>query len=202
VQYLVGEWDFHDINLLTEAPILIPRPETEELVEILVQRFGNGNAYGDKIRFLDIGCGGGAIGLAVLHALPQSECIAVDANPKAVDLATRNAKRMELAHREQNEHDDSYCITPRYECIHVSVEELELVSPNFDFIVSNPPYIPNHALADLQPEVRDFESMLALDGGDDGMTCIKEILRRSPEWLRPGEGSAREVRQRVKQKCH
>lgn len=172
LQYLVGNWDFHRITLDVRPPLLIPRPETEELVE-LVLGWEGGLSRSEPWRMLDIGVGTGAIGLALLHCLPRATCMGIDPNPKAVELARSNAKKLGLE--------------GRYECVQCGVEDYEGPG-DFDLIVSNPPYIPARQLAGLMEEVRRYEDPGALDGGEDGGDIIRSILRRAPKLLRPAPG--------------
>lgn len=219
VQYLVGEWDFHRISLEMEPPTLIPRPETEELVEMVLgwlHKEGLDTPLADRsgerrrgLRILDVGSGTGAIGLALLKQLPvDARCVAIDVQEAAVRLSRRNAERTGLA--------------GRYECVHADIASFannidnddddkadngirsnggdnnkdsttSSISSNefdndfsFDFIVSNPPYIPQKDMADLPADVAKHEDNAALDGGEDGLDVIREIVRRSPRLLRRG----------------
>lgn len=226
VQYLVGEWDFYGLSLEMKPPTLIPRPETEELVEIILKwlrrdvlkAFGQGAGEGG-LRFLDVGSGTGAIGLAVLNELPaEAKCVAIDAQESAVRLSRRNAERTGLQ--------------DRYACFHTEVAEfgVELgpagvidtkdsaaagvvaregsgasqdsngslesragggnstsdVEGSFDFIVSNPPYIPRRDMEALPRDVADHEDSVALDGGEDGLDVVRDIVQRCPRLLRRG----------------
>lgn len=185
VQYLVGEWDFHGISLEMRPPILIPRPETEELVEMVLGWLrsegldapGRSTGEGHEgLRFLDVGSGTGAIGLALLNALPDARCVAIDAQESAVQLSRRNAERTGLRER--------------YECVHADVEVFDADShhldDSFDFIVSNPPYIPRRDMADLPADVAEHEDHAALDGGEDGLDIVRQIVRRCPRLLKRG----------------
>lgn len=205
VQYLVGEWDFHGVTLEMKAPTLIPRPETEELVETILKWLrsevkvieGGRPTVGHEqdldqsrgMRFLDVGSGTGALGLALLKELPGATCVAIDSQEAAVRLSRRNAQRIGL----QN----------RYTCLHTSIEAFgvgrefgvrkagafqneEDVRGSFDFIVSNPPYIPTGDMARLPPDVADHEDHVALDGGEDGLDVVRRIVQKCPELLRRG----------------
>jgi len=168
-QYIVGKWGFHDIELELRPPILIPRPETEELVEIILDAWKRGVHHG-PVRFVDVGCGSGAIGLALLKALPKgSTCVAVDINPDAVELSRANARSV-LG-------QDEAC----YAAELCSAADLAAVlrrrgGAAIDFIVSNPPYIPTRDMPTLQREVADWEDAGALDGGDDGLDVARDVL--------------------------
>lgn len=155
-QYIVGRWAFHDVELEVAPPVLIPRPETEELVDLVLDWWPGGPA-----RFADVGSGSGALGLALLNALPPgSSCVAVDVEPAAVALSRRNAASLGFD-------------AARYRVDERGAADLEGA---FDFVVSNPPYIPTADLAGLAPEVLDFEDRGALDGGADGLDVARDVL--------------------------
>ncbi|CBN79402.1 similar to HemK methyltransferase family member 1 isoform 1 [Ectocarpus siliculosus] len=225
VQYLVGEWDFYGLTLEMAPPTLIPRPETEELVEMIlkwlrpdvmnaiaVDRAADAPAAGGDgadssssdesgMRFLDVGSGTGALGLALLGELPSgARCVAVDTQESAVRLSRRNAARTGLQ--------------ARYSCFHAAVAELapsekgSVTTPaidrpprssvekggredldldgSFDFVVSNPPYIPTRDMEGLPRDVADHEDSVALDGGEDGLDVVRDIVRLCPRLLRKG----------------
>lgn len=174
------------------SPVLIPRPETEELVDYILkssvlQSLTN-MSKNLKPRLLDVGAGSGVIGLALLNNIPRAECIALDINDDAVQLANENAKLV-------------LKYSDRYQCLNSSfmnfVQSAILKmgstsqlnednnSPLFDIIISNPPYIPTADVAELQTEVRDWEDIRALDGGLDGLDMIKDLIRHSPSLMRP-----------------
>lgn len=194
IQYLVGNWDFYGLTLECRPPVLIPRPETEELVEYVLSSEYVLTCL-DQPRILDIGAGTGAIGIALLSQLPfGSRCLSIDINPDAVSLANDNAKAI---------FGDGY--KERYNCIHsdflsfsslfrsrrldtrnngLSVLNQAFVDEfadgeGFDIVVSNPPYIPSHEIATLQEEVRCFEAHSALDGGVDGLDMVKDLILHS-----------------------
>jgi release factor glutamine methyltransferase len=196
LQYVLGNWGFCGHEFLCRQPILIPRPETEELVELvranLQSLLVSRGAGAGPLRVLDIGCGTGAIGVALLA--PESDSweeqgcdiseglfvTAIDINPQAVELALENADRILGA--------DRSC---RYRAVHCSVQDFgtaQLLQADaaFDVVVSNPPYIPRAQLASLDRSVRDFEDPRALDGGEDqGLELIKLIIARCPLLMRP-----------------
>ncbi len=172
IQYIIGNWEFYGLELICEAPVLIPRPETEELVEHVIATLKKVSS--SKIRILDVGAGTGAIGLALLHHLPNATCVALDINSSAVSLATQNATNLGLNSKN------------RYECIHMSLEEYALSGQGdsiYDIIVSNPPYIPTEEMDDLQSEVALYESFHALHGGSDGLDVARQLLQYAPTLL-------------------
>ena len=179
LQYIVGDWDFHDITVAVRAPVLVPRPETEELVELAlagVRRWGGDSA---PVRILDVGAGTGCIGLAMLKALgPRASCVAVEPCPTAAALAEENAAALGLS--------------DRYGVRRCAVGEFGDGAPGvFDVIVSNPPYIPSADMAGLEPEVREWEARTALDGGPDGLDVLRDLVAVAPRLL--SDGGARSV---------
>jgi release factor glutamine methyltransferase len=169
VQYILGDWDFHELTLQMRAPVLIPRPETEQLVEMVLAAHGDNPA----LRLLDVGCGSGAIGLALLNKLPQATCVAIDIREAAVALSSENAALVGVG--------------GRYSALHVPEGIAAFTSTEpFDVIVSNPPYIPAPDMPGLAPEVRQNEDHAALCGGTDGADVIRDLLRVAPRLLRAG----------------
>lgn len=171
VQYIIGNWDFHGLQFLCEPPVLIPRPETEELVDYVI---ASRILQDIPARILDVGAGSGVIGITLLTKLPGSSCMSIDINPTAVSLANANAAIILGS-------DHSH----RYQCINSSfVNFVESTAERFDIVVSNPPYIPTADIAGLEPEVRIFEDSQALDGGSDGLDIIRELIMKSSVLLR------------------
>lgn len=174
VQYIIGNWDFYGFTLFCKRPVLIPRPETEELVELII----NSGVLGEvaKPRILDIGSGTGAIGIALLSKYPSAECVAIDVNEACVSLSNLNAKTV-LGNG------------AKYDCKHMSFQDFvvslsEGDQEAFDLIVSNPPYIPSEEMTTLQAEVALFEDHVALHGGLDGLDLIKDIILNAPTLVR------------------
>ncbi|XP_078342876.1 MTRF1L release factor glutamine methyltransferase-like isoform X1 [Oculina patagonica] len=173
VQYIIGEWDFRYLTLKMKPPVFIPRPETEELVDLVATHHGLADDKGEGFSFLEVGCGSGAICLSILSEYPQTTCVAIDKNKEAVSLTTENANRCNLSDRIILHHADVQFVLPL------------LGSRKFDAIISNPPYIPEKDMAQLEPEISSYEDVQALHGGRDGLDVIKEILRVSPIVLKP-----------------
>jgi release factor glutamine methyltransferase len=179
IQYLVGDWDFRDLTLTIRPPVLIPRPETEELVGRLL---GDGLGCSSSgllhpeapAHFLEVGPGSGAICLSILKARPLWTCTAIDISAEALALTRENAVAVGVADRLVLELAD--------------VREYEPAAGlQFDMVVSNPPYIPSADMPNLQPEVRLHEDPRALDGGVEGLDIIRPLVTRSvSSWLRPG----------------
>eukprot|EP00310_Coccolithus_braarudii_P017810 CAMPEP_0183354208 /NCGR_PEP_ID=MMETSP0164_2-20130417/37176_1 /TAXON_ID=221442 /ORGANISM="Coccolithus pelagicus ssp braarudi, Strain PLY182g" /LENGTH=297 /DNA_ID=CAMNT_0025527057 /DNA_START=164 /DNA_END=1057 /DNA_ORIENTATION=+ len=175
VQYILGDWDFHELTLRVEEPVLIPRPETEELVEHVLDSLRHKVSQHSSrypLRILDIGCGTGAIGLALMNKLPMAHCTAIDISEQAVALSKHNAEVLRLA--------------DRYEaaCVGIAEYAAHMAAPIFDVVVSNPPYIPQADMSTLAPEVVRYEDRRSLCGGDDGLDVVRQIVQAAPRLLR------------------
>lgn len=164
-QHITGKQEFYGLDFRVSPDVLIPRPETEILVESAIEnlrKFPNP-------RFCEIGVGSGCISIAVLVNLPNSSCVAVDVSRAALRIAADNAATHNVLDRMQLIESDVFG--------HIGVEK-------FDAVLSNPPYIPQSDMPQLQAEVRDHDPSLALTDGDDGLTIIREIIKRAPEFLK------------------
>jgi len=173
VQYVIGEWDFRYLNLEMRPPVFIPRPETEELVQLVARHHCLANNKDQQFSFLEVGCGSGAICLSILSEFPQTTCVAIDKSKDAVGLTRDNANRCSVSDRMLLYHTDVRSVLPI------------LASAKFDAVISNPPYIPERDMAYLQPEISRHEDVGALYGGRDGLDVVKEILRISSGILKP-----------------
>jgi release factor glutamine methyltransferase len=163
LQYILGNQEFMGLEFRVTPGVLIPRNDTETLVQEAMNRAGTAK------RVLDIGAGSGCIAVALAKLLPLAEVVAVDSSGAALVVARENA-----------EHNG---VTVRF----VSGSLFEpFIGNRFDLIVSNPPYIPTAELAGLQPEVSQFEPKGALDGGPDGLDYYRLIVPAAPEYLTPG----------------
>lgn len=183
VQYIIGNWDFFGQTFLCQSPVLIPRPETEELVQHVIDQLKIVHKAGFYLRILDIGAGTGAIGITLLlqaAALGLNITVtSIDINKVAVALANANAERL-LSKNSLRNH---------YSCLHQSLEQFSQEETNynqFDVIVSNPPYIPSAEIPGLQKEITIYESEVALDGGTDGLDIIKQIMNYGPKLMKAG----------------
>ena len=171
--YITGRREFMGLDFAVSSATLIPRPDTEILVEAAIERLGRLAENGRKpLRFADIGTGTGAIALSVLkYGAPDLEAAAVDISEAALAVARGNAEALELAAR-------------------VRFYEGDLLAPledaGFDAILSNPPYIPDADIERLAPEVRSYEPMTALKGGADGMDFYARLVEAAPQYLRAG----------------
>ncbi|MGB1013788.1 MAG: peptide chain release factor N(5)-glutamine methyltransferase [Nannocystaceae bacterium] len=172
VAYITGTRGFHalDLDLEVDSRVLIPRPETEHLVDWVLEVLKD-MSEGSPV--VDIGTGSGAIALAIKRARPSQQVSACDRSSGALDVARKNAVTAGL--------DVTF-----YESD--LLEAVPLPSAGFAVVVSNPPYIRSQDLATLQPEVQRFEPALALDGGSDGLDVIRRLIASCarPGVLRPG----------------
>ncbi|KAJ7998427.1 hypothetical protein DPEC_G00204820 [Dallia pectoralis] len=177
VQYVIEGWDFRDLSLKMRPPVFIPRPETEELVGLVLADLqvlqGIGVSEQANFQCLEVGCGSGAISLSLLYSLPQLRVIALDKNKDAVDLTMENAHGLGLQGQLKVHHMD---------VIRDADMIVKMCSP-VSALVSNPPYLFSADMAFLDPEVHQFEDQAALDGGDDGMQVIRHILTLAPKLL-------------------
>lgn len=172
--YVTGEKEFWGMTLSVTAHTLIPRPDSETLVDTVVKGVPDRDAL---LRILDLGTGSGCLLLALLKELPNAHGIGVDINPEAVAQAARNAQAVGLESRSRWQ----------VGCWMAEVSGL------FDVVVSNPPYIPAEEIAALAPEVADYEPHLALNGGTDGLSCYRQILSELGGVLSPGGIAAFEI---------
>ncbi len=165
----MGQRGFWKRDFIVNPAVLIPRPDTETLVDAVL------SLYPDRdkpLEILDLGIGSGAILYSLLEEFPQARGVGTDISPEAVEVAGANRDRFGLGER-------------------VELLVGDLTAPlsagaNFDLIVSNPPYIVSFVLDGLQPEVRDREPRLALDGGDDGLDPYRRLIPQAAGCLRAG----------------
>ncbi len=171
LQYLTGETEFMSLPFKVTPAVLIPRPDTEILVEHTLQAISPEKA----IKILDIGTGCGNIAISLAHYRPQVEIVAVDVAPEAIRLAKENAKINKVEKQ------------IRFLVADVLGEDfVAQFDSKFDFVVSNPPYISEKEFSTLPIEVRQFEPAIALQGGDDGLTFHRRIAMVTSELLTSG----------------
>lgn len=185
VAYITGSWQFYGIDLVVTPDVLIPRMDTEVLVDA-VKEILTGNKM--DARVLDLCCGSGCITCAVAHELPATRLVAVDLSASALEICRRNVTDHKLNSRVLCIQADATTSPP-------------LGIGNFDVIVSNPPYIESGEIQKLDRSVRDYEPIWALDGGEDGLRFYKAIIKYWKSIIRPGgflvfevgEGQAQDV---------
>lgn len=169
LQYILGAWEFYGREFRLSRDTLIPRPETEGLVERIVERLRRvGRGAG---RLLDVGTGSGAIAVTLAAELPRVRVVAVDRIPGALAIAGENARRHRVADRVRFLCADAYSALKS--------------GSRFDVVVSNPPYVSDSEWESLPREVREFEPAAALRGGADGLDLIRMIVREGSGFLSP-----------------
>jgi release factor glutamine methyltransferase len=169
LQYITGRQEFYGLEFEVTPDVLIPRPETELLIDTTLKLVEQ-----DRSIFIcDLGTGSGCIAVTLLHKLPQARAVAVDLSPAALEVAQRNATR--------------HAVSDRVEFVLSNCfEALDPHRGAFDLIVSNPPYVADGALDGLQREVRDFEPRIALEAGADGLSIIRHLVTGAEAFLKPG----------------
>ena len=163
VAYLLNKKEFWSIKLNVDKDVLIPRPETEILVERLVKYYKNEQPY-----ILDIGTGSGCIIISLLQELKKSKGIAIDISNKALNIAKKNSKNNNTFNRIK----------------FVNSSICQFNNFKFDLIVSNPPYIARYQLKNLSDDIKNFEPKIALDGGNDGLDVIRKVIYKSRKILK------------------
>jgi release factor glutamine methyltransferase len=172
--HILGRREFWSLAFKVTADTLDPRPDSETLVQAVLDQVPDRSA---RLRLVDFGTGTGCLLLALLHELAHATGLGVDASEAALGVATENAQALGLAERASFRLGDWD----------------EGVAPSFDVVLSNPPYIPSGEIAALQPEVASFEPRLALDGGADGLDAYRRLAPAAGRILEPGGLAAFEV---------
>ncbi len=170
LQYITGTQDFYGREFRVTPDVLIPRPETELLVEAAMQLAGGATAA----PFLcDVGTGSGCIALTLLCEMSGARALAVDKSESALEVAKLNARNLSMTDR---------AVFLVSDCFNA----LDTNQHQFDLIVSNPPYVSAKAFPGLQREVRDHEPLIALSPGEDGLTVIRRLIADAPAFLKRG----------------
>ena len=177
LHWILGSRGFHDIDLQLVPGVLVPRPDTEALVEAVLARLPSppkdeAPIEPEPLFIADVGCGSGAVGLALAHARPEARVYCTDIDPTALACTRANVEALGLGGR-------------------VAVLEGSLLTPipdrrPIDWVVSNPPYIATAELDTLEPEVRDWEPRGALDGGEDGLDVYRALIPEAARRARVG----------------
>ena len=171
LQYIVGQVDFRHLSLEVRPGVLIPRPETEVLVDLALDALKEFMPQSQsQLQVLDLCTGSGCVGLSIAHECPNTSVVATDISSDAVALAQSNASKANLISRFTVEESDLF---PR-----ICSDTNDCNCQHYDLVVANPPYIPAAGMDELPSEVADFEPALALDGNDDGCTDGLAIARR------------------------
>jgi release factor glutamine methyltransferase len=169
VARIVGVKEFWGLSLALNSATLVPRPETETVVEAALDALEWPHARGTSLRIADLGTGSGALLLALLSELPMARGLGTDLSPEALGGARHNAITLGLAERAS----------------FVACDFGSAIAGPFDLVVSNPPYVAHDDIAALAPEVRVFDPMLALDGGPDGLDAYRAIAMTARHLLSP-----------------
>ncbi len=165
IAYILGEREFYGLTFKVSSATLIPRPETELLVELALQRIPQNGAF----RMLDLGTGSGAIALSIAHARPGVDAVAVDASDAALEVAQYNAKHLNI-------HNVRFMHSDWFSALH---------DERFDLIVSNPPYVADSDTHLMQGDLR-YEPRAALASGADGLEDIRHIIVQANAYLNSG----------------
>jgi release factor glutamine methyltransferase len=169
VARIVGSKEFWSLTLSINASTLVPRPETETVVEVALAAVDVNDPRTQALRIADLGTGSGALLLALLSELPSAYGIGTDISIEALMMARANARQLGITR-----------------AAFVACDVASPLRSSFDLIVSNPPYIASGEFAALAPEVRTFDPRSALDGGPDGLDCYRSLTASVPALLRPG----------------
>jgi release factor glutamine methyltransferase len=180
-QYITGHQEFWGMDLIVSPAVLIPRPETEHVIETVLARVGKGGVgrapspaafkIVDTFKIVDVGTGSGCIALALAKELPQAEIHATDISPEALEIAEANAARHQMTNRIQFHDTDLLKGLPH---------------GYFDFVVSNPPYVGESEEDTVQLEVRKFEPRGAVFAGPTGIEVIERLIPQARDVLKPG----------------
>jgi release factor glutamine methyltransferase len=169
-QYITGHQEFWGLDLIVSPAVLIPRPETEHIIETVLELVKD-REPGERLRIVDVGTGSGCIALALATELPQAEIHACDISEEALEIARINAARLRLGHRVLFRRSDLLSIYP---------------GEQFDFVVCNPPYVGESEADKVQKQVREFEPKMAVFCGHEGLEVYKRLIPEANAVLNPG----------------
>lgn len=170
VSRIVGQKEFWSLPIKVTPDVLVPRPETETIIEGALDFVVRSGLRMEKLRVLDIGTGSGALLFALLQELPHATAVGTDISAGAVQVARDNAARCRFENR----------------CTFITCDMAAGVRDTFDIVVSNPPYIAHGEIESLAPEVRDYDPAVALDGGKDGLDAYRSIAADARRILSQG----------------
>ncbi|MDI6829254.1 MAG: peptide chain release factor N(5)-glutamine methyltransferase [Armatimonadota bacterium] len=165
--YIIGHKEFHGLDIEVTPAVLVPRQETETLVEATVAVLKDIPSP----LVAEVGVGSGAVAIALAKSIPSAKIFATDSSEEALQVARRNINRHGMEQRIE---------------LRLGNFLEPLAGLVFDVVVSNPPYIPTDEIPSLQPEVARYEPIMALDGGMDGLDCYRKIVREAPRYLKQG----------------
>lgn len=168
IAYILGAWEFFSLSFVVRPPLLVPRPETEHLVECVLERIGQ-----DPARVLDVGTGTGCIAVSAAVNAPSAFVVATDIRPEAIETAAENARRHNVSNRMAFRCGDLFA-------------SLEPGDAPFDVICSNPPYVEAPAWDTLSPTIRLYEDPGAVVGGSEGLDVTARLIQQAPHFLCPG----------------
>jgi release factor glutamine methyltransferase len=174
VAHILGRREFWSLDFIVTRYTLVPRPDSETLVQAVLDRIENRKA---RLSLLDFGTGTGCLLLALLHELPNATGLGIDISPDALDVAIENAVRLGLRDRAQFRLRNWG----------------RALAPFYDIVISNPPYIATDEIRTLQPEVSSFEPSIALDGGSDGLEAYRKLAPAAARLVKVGGLVAFEV---------
>lgn len=166
-QHITGVQEFYGLDFRVTRDVLIPRPETEILVEAAIGLLKER----EESSFAEVGVGSGCISISILHNVPHAHAVGLEISEPAIEIAGENAMRHGVLSRLDLRRSDVFSA---------------LESERFDLLVSNPPYVPIDDFPGLQPEVRDFDPRQALTDEEDGLSVIRRIIAEAPRFLKPG----------------
>jgi release factor glutamine methyltransferase len=170
ISYIIGKREFFGIDFVLGGDVLDPRPDSESLIELILENFPTDNVKrNNNLKILELGVGSGCLILTILKYLPNSSAIAVDYDKNALKIAQKNSTLLNLDKR------INFIKSRWFEKIDKNTK--------FNLIISNPPYIKTADINNLQEEVRNFEPKIALDGGEDGLNCYREIANEVGNYL-------------------
>lgn len=179
IAYLRGEREFYGLRFKVDGRVLVPRPDTETLVDVALARSAHVSL---SMRMLDLCTGSGCVAIAMARQRPTARVLATDVSAGALAVARENAARL-----------GAYNVAFAEGDLFEPLARLGARAGALDVITANPPYIPSGEIATLMPDVRDFEPRLALDGGEDGLAIVRRIVDEAPRHLAPGGLLAMEV---------
>ena len=174
IQYILGKTEFMGLEFKVTPHVFIPRLETEILVETVLETVTRHTSQATSLKIMDIGTGSGNIAISLAKLLEECRILAVDISKEAIDVARNNALLNNVSSKINFVNQDFSNLQPA---------TCNLQPFSFDFIVSNPPYIPTQEIEALQPEVK-YEPHMALDGGKDGLDFYRRIINKAPRYLR------------------